>query len=287
MSRPNIRPILRDDVEAVVDLLHTTHMQALSREHVRRIVLHDWSVERPNYGYLLATDERVVGCILAAYSERSIHGRRERFCNVGTWYVDPEFRSFSLPLSWKLSALQGYTMTALTPNPTSKAAFTRSRYRTLADECHLYVPGVAGRGRWGLRARVTGDVRAIERELDPVDRQILRDHRHWPVRHFLLTVRGEPDYAYVVTRRWKYWKRDLVPVSEILYVSNKPLAARYFESLKLGILLRDRSLVLGVERRLLGDEVSAGHPMPRLRFFRSDTLEAHDVDNLYSEAVLL
>jgi hypothetical protein len=206
---------------------------------------------------------------------------------VGTWYVEPEFRSYSLPLSWKLGALQGYTMTALTPNPTSKASFARSRYTTLEDMCHLYMPGVGGRGRWSLGVRVTGNVRAIEPELDPVDRQILRDHLPFPVRHFLLTVRGRSEYAYIVTRRWRYWKRDLVPVSEVLYASNKPLAARYFESLKLNILLRDRSLVLGVERRLLGNDIPVGHLFPRLRFFRSETLDAEDVDNLYSEAVFL
>jgi hypothetical protein len=173
-------------------------MAARPLDEIRQIVLHDCG--RASQLRLPARGRGPRGrVILAAFSERLIRGRQERFCNVGTWYVEPEFRSYSLPLSWKLGALQGYTMTALTPNPTSKASFARSRYTTLEDMCHLYMPGVGGRGRWELGVRVTGNVRAIEPELDPVDRQILRDHLPFPVRHFLLTVRGRSEYAYIVT----------------------------------------------------------------------------------------
>jgi acetoacetyl-CoA synthetase len=292
MSRPIIRPITRDDVDAVVDLLRREHWAELPVERARAIVLHDWPVERPNYGFLLESDGRVVGCIVAAFSERQIRGRTERFCNIGTWYVEPEYRAHSLPLSWKLGALKGYTFTALTANPTSEALFRRGGYRVLASDYHMFLPGQGARGTraFGTRAfgaSVVGGARAVEPELDPADRQILRDHLPYACNHFLLTARGEDRYAYVVTKRWKYWHRDLVPVSEILYVSDKALAARHFERLKLGILLRDRSLVLATERRFLGDDAPLGKVVVRPRFFRSETLEAADIDNLYSEAVLL
>jgi acetoacetyl-CoA synthetase len=288
MSRPTIRPITRADVDAVVTLLRKEHWSEMSEERARAIVLHDWKVDRPHYGFLLETeDRRVVGAILGAFSERQIRGRLERFCNIGTWYVEPEFRAHSLPLSWKLGALKGYTFTALTPNATSEVLFRRGPYSVLAEDYHMYVPGQGGRGTRAFGASVTGDVDAIRRELEPADRQILDDHRAWDVRHFLLTARGEARYSYVVTRRWKYWRRDLVPVSEMLYVSDKSLAARHFERLKLGILLRDRSLVLASERRFLGEAAPMGHVVRRPRFFRSETLEASDIDNLYSEAVLL
>lgn len=285
MPRPSIRPITRTDVDAVVGLLRSEHMAALSEERVRAIVLHDWAVDRPNYGFLLEADGRVVGCILGAYSIRQIRGRLERFCNLGTWYVEPGFRGYSLPLSWALNQQPGYTLTSLTPNPTSEALFRRGRYNVLASECHLFVPGRGARGTRAFGARVTGNARTIERALDPIDLQILRDHRPYQCRHFLMTVRGEDSYLYVVTRRWKFSPR--VPVTEILYASNKALATRFFERLKIGILLRDRSLVLGTERRLLGEDCPVGHVMPRPRFYRSDTLDASDIDNLYSEAVLV
>ncbi len=289
MCKPLIRPIGRSDVDAVVALLKRQHMADLPVERIRSIVLHDWPVDRPNYGYLLEADGRVVGCILAAYSERLIRGRVERFCNIGTWYVEPGFRNHSLPLSWKMSELWGtHTMTALTANETSRVGFARAKYRTLADEFHLYLPGQRASHTRLIGARVVGGADVIERELDSADRRILRDHVPYGLGHFLLTARGESEYAYVVTRRGRIWRRDLLPMSEILYVSNKMLARRYFERLMLGILLGDRSLVLASERRFLGEDAPVGRrAVPRLRFFRRETLDAADIDNLYSEAVLL
>lgn len=288
-SKPVIRPITRTDVDAVAALLHGRHMANLSAERVRAIVLHDWPVDRPNYGYLLEAEGRAVGCILAAYSERQIRGRAERFCNIGTWYVEPQFRNYSLPLSWKFRELWGrYTMTALTANETSRAGFERARYQTLAEGYDLYLPGQRAANTRLTGARVLGGADAVAPELDPADRRILDDHRPYGLGHFLLTARGEPGYAYVVTRRTRIWRRELVPASEILYVSNRELARRYFERLMLGVLWGERSLVLASERRFLGEDPPAGRrTVPRLRFFRSETLGAADVDNLYSEAVLL
>jgi hypothetical protein len=261
-------------------------MATRSADDVRRIVLHDWQVDRPNYGHLLEADGQVVGCILAAYSDRTIGGRLERICNIGTWYVAPAFRRYSLPLSWKLGTDRGYTYTALTPNATSQALFLRGGYQVLASEYHMYLPG-QDLGTRFRGARFTADPGQIERELDPIDRRIFRDHQPFDCKHLLMTVRGEAGYVYVVARRSKIWRRNLVPMSEILYASNKALAGQWFEPLKLAILLTQRSLVLATERRLLGDDAPLGKPVHRLRFFRSETLSAPDIDNLYSEAVLL
>ena len=60
-SKPVIRPITRAAGDAVVALLHAQQMANLSVDHIRRIVLPDWQVYRPNYGYLLEADARLVG----------------------------------------------------------------------------------------------------------------------------------------------------------------------------------------------------------------------------------
>ena len=51
-----------------------------------------WKVDAPNHGFMLRDGQRVVGAYLAFYSERLIAGRMERFCNLGAWYVLPEYR---------------------------------------------------------------------------------------------------------------------------------------------------------------------------------------------------
>ena len=74
-----------------------------------------WKVDAPNHGFMLHDGQRIVGAHTAFYSERLVAGRMERFCDLGTWYVLPEFRSHSIRLIKALLAQDGYHFTALTP----------------------------------------------------------------------------------------------------------------------------------------------------------------------------
>ena len=70
-----------------------------------------WKTEAPNYGFVLRDGRRVVGAYLAFYSERTIGGRTERFCNLASWSVLPEFRLHSVRLLRALLAQDGYHFT--------------------------------------------------------------------------------------------------------------------------------------------------------------------------------
>jgi hypothetical protein len=289
MIKPTIRAIELADIPAVARLLHRRFMADVPVATIERVIRHDWPVERPNYGYLMEANGTPVGCILAAYSEREVRGRREFFCNVGTWYVEPAYRAFSLALSTKLLKQERpCTFTALTPNPTSQSVFPRFNYQVLSPGFDVYLPGARWARGWRTGVRLVNDVEQIARELEPPQRRILEDHRPYAVRHFLLQRRGSARHAYIVTRRRKFHRLGgRVPVTELMYVSDKELAVRHFEWLMLGILAHDRSLALAADRRLLGADAPTGMHVPRPRFFRSPTLGADDIDNLYSEVVLL
>ena len=68
-----------------------------------------------NTGFMLLGDGAVGGVDLASYSERTISGRRERFCNLGAWCVLPEFRFHALRLLKALLAQDGYHFIDLSP----------------------------------------------------------------------------------------------------------------------------------------------------------------------------
>ncbi len=61
------------------------------------------------------TGERVVGVLLALYSERLVAGRLERFCNMGSWCVLPEYRGESMSLLNAMLAQEGFHFTSLSP----------------------------------------------------------------------------------------------------------------------------------------------------------------------------
>ena len=65
---------------------------------------------------MLLDGDTIVGAHLAFYSERMIEDRRERFCNLGAWCVQPDYRFHSLRLLKALLAQEGYTFTDLSPS---------------------------------------------------------------------------------------------------------------------------------------------------------------------------
>ena len=75
-----------------------------------------WVVEAPNAGFMLVEGEAIVGAQLAFYSERTVEGRAERFCNLGAVCVLPAYRFDALRLLRAPLAQDGYHFTDLSPS---------------------------------------------------------------------------------------------------------------------------------------------------------------------------
>ena len=89
-------------------------------------------VERaPNLGFVLESGGRVVGFLGAIYHERFIESRVERFCNLTSWYVQPEFRSHSLALLTALLRQPDYNFVNFTPSDVVSSVMTRFGFHEL------------------------------------------------------------------------------------------------------------------------------------------------------------
>ena len=71
----------------------------------------------------------------------------ERFCDMGTWYVLPEFRSHSIRLIKALLAQDSYHFTALTPSPKVVPIHTRLGFHPLDTSAALIANSYAYHGR--------------------------------------------------------------------------------------------------------------------------------------------
>jgi len=100
-------PIADSDVRSVAEFLHTHLNSRVTTEAWVRSLDVPWRVEAPNHGFMLLDDDTIVGAYLAFYSERTIDGRRERFCNLGAWCVLPSHRFHSIRLLKALLAQDG------------------------------------------------------------------------------------------------------------------------------------------------------------------------------------
>jgi hypothetical protein len=276
-----VRPIGPDDVSAVAEFLHAQLNERVPAEAWARAVDVPWPVERPNAGFMLIADGAVVGAHLAFYSERTIDGRRERFCNLGAWCVLPEHRFHALRLLKALLAQDGYHFTDLSPSGSVVGLNERLGFRFL-DTTTTVVPNLP----WPGRGAISSDPALLERTLIGDQLRIYRDHAGaTAARHLLLTRGG--DWCYVVFRKDR--RKGLPLFASLLHVSNPALFRAMARPLARHLLLRHGAAATLVERAVVehAPRLSLTVESPRRKMFRSPSLEPAQIDYLYSELVCL
>lgn len=274
-----VTPITDADVAAVAAFLHSNLNDRVPWN--RAISSASWKASAPNHGFMLRVGERVVGTQLAFYSERLIAGRVERFCNISSWCVLPEFRFHSLRVHKAVLAQDGYHVTSFTPSETVVPIHVRFKFRSL-DTSAVLIPNLPWPSRPG-RTKISADPDVIESTLAGAELELYRDHAQALAARHLVLIRDE-DSCYVMYREMR---QKGVPFAAILHVSNPGLFRRAMMPLTRYLLIRHRLLATRAELRLIG------HQPPPLsvrrtswpKMYRSDSLEPDQIDDLYSELV--
>lgn len=280
-----VEPIAGPRVAAAGQFLHTHLNGRVPVQAWVRAVDVPWKVDAPNHGMMLVADDgQVVGVLLAFYSERTLAGRAERFCNLGAWCVLPEFRFHSLKLLRALLAQPGYHFTDLSPSGNVVPINTRLGFRFLPTTTAL-LPNLPWPSLPGRRV-VSSDPEVIRRTLTGPELERYLDHADAPAARHVVLVDGD-EWSYLVFRRDR--RKRLPLFGSILYVSNPELFRRMHRMLLRHLLLRHGVLATLAELRLVGARppLSVLLPDTRRRMFRSDSLDPDDVDYLYSELVCL
>jgi hypothetical protein len=283
-SAVQVRPIEDADIAAVAEFLHANLNERVPVEAWARAVDTPWDVERPNAGFMLLDGDAVVGAHLAFYSERTIDGRSERFCNLGAWCVLPDHRFHALRLLKALLAQEGYHFTDLSPSGNVVGLNTRLGF-TFLDTTTTVVPNLPWLSRPG-RDRIGSDPALIERTLTGADLKHYRDHRSArAARHLLLARDGE--HCHVIWRKDR--RKGLELFASILHVSNPELFRAMAGPLARHLLIRHRTPAMLIDRAVVEHRprLSRTVDSPRRKMFRSPSLEPAQIDYLYSELVCL
>jgi len=279
--QPIIRHAASSDIDAIVTLLGEGFPN-VTPDHWRGLFDYSWDPKRPNLGFILVDGDDIVGFVGTIYSEREIDGRQERICSGSAWYVRPDHRAHSMDLFLSFVTQPGYTITALTPNPISGPVLKALGFQILEQAIRFLPPLFQAHTllRGGLRLLTKPE--EIEPHLSASDAQILRDHKAYACSHYLaLSPEGS---CYIVTRSRALYG---IRFSEVLYVSNPEMMVRYLERIKLRIFLSEKALCLMSDERMFGGHKPLSFQRSRVRYFISDSLNADQIDHLYSEFVLV
>ena len=273
-----LSPITDADVAAVADFLHLNYKDWIPWARSR--LAGPWKVEAPNHGFVLRDGQRIVGAFTAFYSERLVAGRMERFCDLGTWYVLPEFRFYSIRLIKALLAQDGYHFTAPTPSHKVVSILTRLGFHPL-DTSAALIPNLLWPTPPG-RTTISADPDVIENTLAGTELELYHDHAKALAARHLVLLRG-PDSCYVMYRETRI---KAVPLAVIVHVSNPRMFHRAILPLTRHLLVRRRLLVTLAELRVIGSRPPLSFKVTSWpKMYRSASLEPDQIDDLYSESL--
>ena len=279
-----LRPIRAEDTAAVAAFLHAELNPRIPAERWGDLFAPSWPAEQPNHGYLLEAAGEIAGVYAAVYSDRVVGGKEVRVCNLAAFCVVEEHRAHSLRLLRALLGQRGLVFTDLSPSGNVVGLNERLGFVHL-DTATAITPNLPWIPKGGIRISSDPDVAAAT--VTGPDAQLLRDHRTAPaVRH--VTVRADGGYAYMMVRRVR--RKGLPVFAAVLHASgDRALLARSWRSVGAHLLARHGTLATLVERRVLPEVFGRGRALahPRPKMFRGRDVPAAEIDDLYSELVLL
>lgn len=275
-----LRPMAYGDLGKVGQFLHENLNKRLSPATWASAAVPSWSIDSPNFGYLLLARGEIVGVHLAFYSERVIDEKRIKLCNLAAFCVLKEYRSHSLRLLRALLAQDNYHFTDLSPSGNVVPVNARLKFQHL-DTATAFVLNLPW-PLWPATTRVISDPPSIEARLQGHDLTIYKDHAGAAAAHHALIVRGG-ESCYVMFRRDR--RKNLPLFATILYVGNpelfKTTSGYFFRHL----LTHYRIPFTLVETRMVRHRppCSVMLPSPRPKMYRSGRLRGDQIDYLYSE----
>jgi hypothetical protein len=167
------REISAADEDAVISLLvriFRGHGREFWIRALRRIKAHGVVPGYPQCGYLLERNGSVVGVLLLIFRSTIVDGEIRVSCNVSSWCVEPDARTYASMLVSKAFKLKDLTFLNVSPSPHTLPILAAHGYRRYASGLFVSFPGLlkpfaGGRLRAGEEACSNPDITAEEAEI--------------------------------------------------------------------------------------------------------------------------
>jgi hypothetical protein len=276
-----IRQVGLEDFGPIYRRLLANLNPSIGEDGWKRLFNCRWAGADPHAGYGLYDDGEPVGFIGLLFGERYVNGRRERFCNVTTWVVEPAYRNHAVSLLMPVVRLKDCTVTNLTSIPAVHKIFSSLGFRTLEDHVRIAWPVPWSPGPPDLQVEFDADV--IAGMVAPDWQTIVRDHQRFgPL--MLLRSEGRSTLAVYRIGRWRRLR-----VARIHHLEGGDLFREALGSVKWALFRRHGAVILQMDDRLwpMDTRWTTRVKLPVPRLYKSAALQPADVTNLYSELVLL
>jgi len=281
MARPLIEPVSAETLGEFAAFLHEHLNPDLSVQGWVKALSHHWGGEpRPNHGFVLRDEGRIVGGIGALYASRSIQGRQHKTCNITSWCVLDDYRKQSMRLAMALTDQPGWDYTDFSPTEVVGGVLRFLKFTPLDERqtVLLPLPWVLAEGQSFSRPQ------DIESRLTGEALQQYRDHQDFPWLSHLIVGSGT-DWCHVIYKRMEF---KGLPAARVWHVSRPELLEQHWRRLANALLWRGfASIHLETRRAPAGMwpvRVRSGF---NAKVYRSSTLLPGEIDYLYSESMAM
>jgi hypothetical protein len=255
----------------------------LSQDHWRKLFSYQWNQPSNYCGYGLFDDGTAVGFLGLIFSHRQIANQKELFCNLTSWVVRPDYRSHSLSLMMPVMRLKDHTITDLSATAGVAKLSERLGFQPLDTTVRVLFP-------YGMttvnQVRLYSDDEIAILPLESSELAVFADHQpHAHCRQLVLhTDQGYCHVLYTLNMHPK------LSYCHIQSISNAPLFERHQAIIRRRIIRDTGIRLIIIDSRLVAPIKLPFSCQIRLRtprLYRSQQLQPAQIDNAYSELVLL
>lgn len=259
------------------------HNPRVSEDNWRKLFSYQWNQPSSYCGYGLFDEENAVGFLGLIFSQRHIAKQKELFCNLTTWVVKPNYRSHSLSLMMPVMRLSDYTITDLSATDGVAKISQRLGFQTLDTAVRVLFPYSMTATE---KVQLYSDNEIAVLPLEATEPAVFADHQPYANCHQLV-LQTRQGYCHVL---YTLNSHPILSYCHIQSISNAPLFERYQAAIRRRIT-RDTGIpLIVIDSRLVASiKLPFSHQLPldTPRLYRSQRLQPAQIDNAYSELILL
>ena len=279
-NRVILREIFDNDLEEVYRFLCSNFDPEVKLDIWRLAFTRSWMPQKPNNGFMLMTNETIVGVFCVLYSQRQTPKGNQNVCNTSTWFVLNEYRSHSLKLMAAVLDQKGFLFTSLSATPKVYDLHRKFKYQS-QDTKIIGIPNLPKLNFFSKKLEILVDTESIKKCLDPDNKKIYIDHADIPtVQQIVFQASNEALLVMFDIRKIRG-----VPATNIFYLSNPDIFYRYRKEICSYFLLHNHTLFTRIhffsmsKMPLLSIELKRGVTL----FYRGDIGELTFPEFIYSE----
>jgi hypothetical protein len=245
--RIRCRQIEEPDAEAIVDLLtrgfELRRTRRFWQDVLQRLRNRSTPADLPRYGYLLESAGVPVGAILqifytppAGSGTDATPGTR---CNVSSWYVEPEFRSYAPLLVSQALKQKNVTYLNISSAPHTRPIVQAQGYTRYSDGIFVAIP-VLSRKPAGIRTRIIAAPAEPAAPFEPYERDLLQEHADYGCVSLWCET---PERAHPFVFRTRVIKR-VIACAQLIYCNDEQDFVRFARPLGLALAGRGWPLTI-------------------------------------------